>query len=117
MWTAALLHKPFFIRPFLYPAALTARVSRVERRRVAYIIRDGRLWAPGQDVERKTLSIAGRAVATLTASNGVGGIFYRIYATVRRDGVEFNLAYIDDDFAVPYKGPFDPVVRSWPFAP
>jgi hypothetical protein len=91
---------------FLYPGALTAGANKVGRRRIAYIIRDGRLFAPWQDVERKTVTIAGRAVATLIASNGIGDL-YRIYATVRRDGVDFNLAYIDEDFTLPYKGPFD----------
>lgn len=30
-----------------------------------------------------------------------------MFVTTKRDGVGFNLAYIDSDFTVPYKGPFD----------
>jgi hypothetical protein len=90
---------------FLYPPTLRLSTG-LQRRRVAYIIRNGRLWAPWKSVERNTLTIAGRAVATLIASNGVGDL-YRIYATTRRDKVDFNLAYIDSDFTEPYKEPFD----------
>ena len=30
-----------------------------------------------------------------------------MFLTTKRDGVDFNLAYIEDDFHLPYKGPFD----------
>ena len=30
-----------------------------------------------------------------------------MYLTTKRDGVPFNLAYIEDDFHLAYKGPFD----------
>jgi hypothetical protein len=30
-----------------------------------------------------------------------------MFLTTTRDGVAFNLAYIEDDFHLPYKGPFD----------
>src|SRR5262245_54574960 len=33
---------------------------------------------------------------------------YRMYLLARRDGVDFNLAAIGDDFNIPYKGPFAP---------
>jgi len=42
----------------------------------------------------------------MTTSSGVNDT-YRMYLLARRDGVEFNLASIGDDFEVPYKGPFD----------
>ena len=90
---------------FLYPPTLSVRES--PRRRVAYIIRNGKLSPPWEEVKRRTVSIAGRAIATMIASSGVGDT-YRIYATTQRDGVAFNLAYIGDDFQEPYPGPFDP---------
>jgi len=90
---------------FLYPAALTSR-GAPKRNRAAYVIRNGRLGVPWKQVERETLAIAGRAVSTLTASSGVDDL-YRIYATTRRDGVDFNVAYIEDDFTVAYVGPFN----------
>lgn len=90
---------------FLYPPTLSIRDSK--RRRVAYIIRNGKLSPPQDEVKRQTVSIAGRAIATMIASSGIGDT-YRIYATTQRDGVAFNLAFIGDDFQEPYPGPFDP---------
>ena len=95
---------------FLYPAALAAR-GAPKRKRTAYVIRNGRLGVPWKQVERETLAIAGRAVSTLTASSGVDDL-YRIYATARRDGVDFQVAYIDDDFTVAYVGPFNQAYMS-----
>jgi hypothetical protein len=76
------------------------------RPRVAYVIRNGRLFRPEERIERQTLTIAQQAISTMTAASGVNDT-YRMYLTTKRDGVDFNLAYIDDSFAEPYKGPFD----------
>lgn len=94
---------------FLYPPTVSlARMSAraPARRRTAYIIRNGKLFEDWKQVDRTTLSVAGRAVSTLIASNGVGDL-YRIHAVTRRDGVGFNYALIEPDFTEPYKGPFD----------
>jgi hypothetical protein len=88
---------------FLYPPGFAASARR---RYTAYVIRNGRPWVPWQEVDRDTLKIAGRAVSTLITANGVDDI-YRMYLTARQDGIDFNLAYIRDDFTEPYKGPFD----------
>jgi hypothetical protein len=94
---------------FLYPSSL--QLGTILRRDAsappaAYIIRNGRASPTPAKVERKTLSIAGRAVQTMITSNGVGDI-YRIYTTTRRDRIDFNLALIGDDFTYPYTTPFD----------
>ena len=97
------------MQTFLYPASLRiAKIGTagVPRRRVAYIIRNGRLAEDWNDVERSTLSIANRAVATLTTNSGVDDL-YRMYALAKRDGVGFRLAFIDDDFAEPHPAEFD----------
>jgi hypothetical protein len=39
----------------------------------------------------------------MIASSGVNDT-YRMYLLAKRDGVDFNLASIGDDFDVPYKG-------------
>jgi hypothetical protein len=92
---------------FLYPPTLQiARTGAPTRRRVGYVIRNARLVSSPETVQRQTLAIAKRAVATLIASNGVGDV-YRMYATAKRDGVKFNLGYIDSDFHEDYVGPFD----------
>jgi hypothetical protein len=94
---------------FLYPPSIA--VSRLagigpKRSRTAYIVRNGRLRIDPAQTERRTLSIATRAVSTLTTSSGVGDL-YRIYTTTKRDGVGFRLAFITDDFAEPHESEFD----------
>jgi len=96
---------------FLYPPAFSLKAKIKElgvtnAHPAAYIIRNGRLFRPEENVQRQTLKIAQQAISTMTASSGVNDL-YRMYLTTKRDGVEFNLAYIDEGFRVPYKGPFD----------
>ena len=100
-----------FAQAFLYPPGIdVAEASSVAgtaaRRRDAYIIRNGRLTAAEDDVRRRTLPIAARAVSLMIATSGVNDMI-RIYALTQRDHVGYHLAYIDDDFTAPYKGPFD----------
>jgi len=90
---------------FAYPAVirieeLAASVG-VSRERKLYIIRNARLDADWAQVERSTMSIASRAVASLIQSQGIGDL-YRIYATAERDGVDFNLAFIPASFNAPH---------------
>lgn len=94
---------------FLYPPSL--RLKSIDRARpkhkdVAYIIRNGRLFRAEASVKRQTLAIAGQAISTMTAANGVNDL-YRIYLTTQRDGVDYNLAVLEDEFDTPYVGPFD----------
>jgi predicted acylesterase/phospholipase RssA len=95
---------------FLYPPSLSASMPKgrapVERKRVAYIIRNSRLDPEWAQVERQTLSITGRAVTSLITTQGVGDL-YRIYATTQRDKVDFNLAYIPKTFDAPHPHEFD----------
>jgi hypothetical protein len=37
---------------------------------------------------------------------------YRIYLGVKRDGLDYHLAYIPADFDIEYKEPFDPVYMN-----
>ena len=57
-------------------------------------------------MERRTLTIAGRAVASLITTQGIGDL-YRIYAIAQRDRVDFNLAYIPASFNAPHPQEFD----------
>jgi Patatin-like phospholipase len=95
---------------FLYPPSLNLKTNSarfgIQRKRVAYVLRNGRLFRPEENVKRQTLAIATKAISTMTATSGVNDT-YRMYLTTKRDGVGFNLAYIDSDFTLPYKGPFD----------
>lgn len=95
---------------FLYPPSVSlkkiAAKRGIARKNVAYIIRNGRMFRPEEDVKRETLAIAGQAISTMITSAGVNDA-YRIYLTTKRDGVGYNLAMIGEDFVLPYKGPFD----------
>ncbi len=97
---------------FLYPSALSAHRRR--RRQAgqtvppvnAWLIRNARMDANWASTDRRTLSIAQRAVATMTAASGYNDAV-RIWMSAERDGVEFRMASIGPDFTVVYDKPFD----------
>jgi predicted acylesterase/phospholipase RssA len=95
---------------FLYPssAAQKALELGIKRRinRQAYIIRNSRLDPRWSETERRTISVAGRAIAQLIQTQGIGDL-YRIYTMTKFDQVGFNLAYIDSDFNEPHQEEFD----------
>lgn len=93
---------------FLFPPSL--RISgtdpALQRKRTLYIIRNARLDPDWASVERRTLPIASRAIASLTRSQGIGDL-YRIYATAQRDRIDFNLTAIPATFDTPHREEFD----------
>jgi hypothetical protein len=95
---------------FVYPPSLDLkameRKSGNQRERRVYVIRNSRLDPDWAQVERRAMSIAGRAVASLIHTQGIGDL-YRIYLTSQRDGVDFNLAYIPASFNAPHREEFD----------
>lgn len=95
---------------FLYPPSLSLNtvlpIRKDGGRPTAYIIRNGRVAPSAENVERRTLAIAGRAIETMIASNGVGDL-YRIYTVARRDRLDFKLALIEQNFTEPYTRAFD----------
>lgn len=95
---------------FLYPPSVdlreASRTHQIQRQRVLYIIRNARLDPAWANVKRQTLSIAGRAIAAMIHTQGVGDL-YRIYVTAKRDGLDYNLAYIPSTFNVPHREEFD----------
>jgi hypothetical protein len=101
-----------FAQAFLYPAGITRK--RRERMKggkavvpaAAYIIRNGRLDPEWATVERRTMGIASRAIATMIAASGLNDVL-RLYNTTQRDGIDFNLAYIGSDFTEVLPEPFD----------
>lgn len=93
---------------FVYPPSLNtaALTQAAPRRRVLYIIRNARLDSSWEQVPRKTMPIATRAIGALTTTQGIGDL-YRIFAASQRDGVEFNLAYIPPSFQAHGEEQFD----------
>jgi hypothetical protein len=59
-------------------------------------------WA---STDRRLFSIIGRAINTMIHYAGYNDAF-RIYATARSDGVDYNLAYIGADFTMEHEVPF-----------
>ena len=98
---------------FLYPPRLaeTARAAGYkvpERERHVYVIRNTRIDPNWASVDRKTVSIVGRAITSLIQTQGIGDL-YRIYLTAQQDKLDFNLAFIGSEFNVEHKEEFDTV--------
>ena len=90
---------------FIYPAAIRLH-ELVPRERTLYLIRNARLDPEWSQVDRRTLSIALRAITSLIQSQGLGDL-YRIYTVTQRDHVDYKLAYIPPTFQTPHVSDFD----------
>jgi len=99
------------VQTFLYPPSVGLRVNlrspEYARERHAYIIRNGRLDPDWASVDRSFMTIVGRAISTMIHYSGYNDIL-RIYNTTKRDGVDYNLAYIETDFPEMKHEQFDP---------
>jgi predicted acylesterase/phospholipase RssA len=95
---------------FVYPPSHRVKElseqHQLVRERTIYIIRNSRLDPDWAQVERRTLSIAGRAISSLIHTQGIGDL-YTIYAITQRDGADFNLAFIPPSFNAPHREEFD----------
>lgn len=95
---------------FLYPIGLD--MQAVEKRLAipgkskVYVIRNSRLQPMYEQVNNKLFPIAERSISSLVRTQGIGDL-YRIFLETCRDGFDFNLAYIPDDFAEKPKEEFD----------
>lgn len=89
---------------FLYPPSID--ISSLKRERYAYIIRNARLDPDYAMAERRTITIAGRAIVAMLAASGVNDVI-RTYFVSQRDKVGYNLAYIGRDFDAAKQGEFD----------
>jgi predicted patatin/cPLA2 family phospholipase len=100
---------------FLYPVGLDwkkiTQKLKVPGRPHAYIIRNSKLQADWEGVEPWLPKIAGRSVSSLIRTQGIGDM-YRMYIAAKRDGLDYNLAYVPDSFNMPLKEAFDPVYMN-----
>jgi len=96
---------------FIYPPRFhlkeSAASAGIQRQRNLYVIRNARLDPDYVDVERQALTIVQRAISSLIHTQGIGDLRL-IYEIARRDGLNFNLAYIPESFNAPHKENFDP---------
>ena len=97
---------------FLYPADLDWKLIvqhfEVKGTPKVYVIRNSFLNPDWETVRPKILHIAGVSINSLIRDQGIGDM-YRIYLDCQRDGLDFNLAYIPEDFDLKPKEDFDPV--------
>ena len=97
---------------FVYPAAIDWKVItrklKVKGKPRVYVIRNSFLDPDYRGIKRNMLPIASRTIASLIRTQGIGDL-YQIYALCRRDGNDFNLAYIPADFTDDPTESFDPV--------
>ena len=100
---------------FLSPAPLDAQKIdekfSIQGTYRLFLIRNARLAAEWQAVEPRVGRIAVRSVGILVRSQGMGDL-YRIYLRSQRDGIDYNLAYIPEDFTMKPKELFDPEYMS-----
>ena len=97
---------------FVYPSAadwqLVTRKLKVHGKPQVYVIRNSFLDPDYQGMKRSVFPIASRTIDSLIRTQGVGDL-YQIYALCKRDGNDFNLAYIPSDFTDEPTEGFDPV--------
>ncbi|GMG87797.1 patatin-like phospholipase family protein [Biformimicrobium ophioploci] len=97
---------------FVYPAdadwrAVTEQL-KVQGTPQVYVIRNSFLDPEYQEVRRNIVPIASRTIESLIRTQGLGDL-YQIYALCKRDGNDFNLAYIPKEFSEEPAESFDPV--------
>ena len=97
---------------FVYPAAIEWRKItqklKVHNEPKVYVVRNSFLDPDYRGIKRSVLPIANRSIDSLIRTQGIGDI-YQIYALCKRDGNDFNLAYIPSDFNEEPSEGFDPV--------
>ena len=96
---------------FVYPAALDFRATldrlQVEEPPTVYVIRNSKLKPEWEPIEPSIFNLAGTSVSSLIRTQGIGDLSL-IYLLTQRDGGEFRLAYIPDEFDIDFNEPFDP---------
>jgi len=78
----------------------------VQGETTAYVIRNSRFKTSYKVVEPKVTPIAGRSISSLIRTQGIGDL-YMIYMLTQRDGIDYQLAYIPDEFERQAEEPFD----------
>lgn len=105
---------------FLYPTrtdfAQLRKALDIRGTPTAYVIRNSRIKPDYEPIRAWLPDIAGRSVASLIRTQGIGDA-YRIAATTRRDGVALKMTWIPPDApADPGEALFDPAYMSALFA-
>ncbi len=95
---------------FLYPLSIDWR--RVSEKLAykgtpqVYTIRNAKLEPQKKTIKARVVPIARSSISSLLRVQGIGDM-YRIYLGTQRDGLDYHLAYIPDDFNMESKEAFD----------
>jgi hypothetical protein len=96
---------------FIYPSSLdlAALLKRMEVHEPfnVYVIRNSKLKPTWKPVEAGIFRITAAAISSLIRTQGLGDLS-TIYLLTQRDGGNFRLTYVPDDFEVEPKEQFDP---------
>jgi predicted acylesterase/phospholipase RssA len=95
----------FAYPPNLSPGEVAASVGAPRQLRL-YVIENVRLQPHWEDVKPRALTIADRAISTMTQAESVADLD-RLYELAQRDHVDYNVALIPTSFDVPHKEPYD----------
>lgn len=95
---------------FLYPPTFSPRrldaLLGIRRKRRVFVIRNSRVTPQYDVTEAKLLEISARSISTLIKNQGIGDL-YRVYALAKRDGLDYNLAYVPPNFTLKEQDVFD----------
>ena len=72
----------------------------------AYVIRNGKVTPVWSAVTPRLAAIAGKSIASLIKTQGVGDL-YRMHDNAKRDGIVFNAIWIPTSFELRENEPFD----------
>jgi patatin-like phospholipase len=93
--------------PMYFGVRASLRYGKLARERHVYILRNARLDPDWASVNPDFLTITQRAVSTMIHYLGYNDVV-RIYDMTKRDGMDYNLAYIETDFDRKKNELFDP---------
>ena len=100
---------------FVYPASadwkqITKKLKAQGNPKV-YVIRNSFMKPDYHGINRSLVPIASRSIDSLIRTQGIGDL-YQIFTLCKRDGNDFNLAYIPETFTEEPSEGFDPVYMS-----
>ena len=71
-----------------------------------YVIRNSKIGAQWETVDRALIPIAARTITSLIRTQGIGDLF-QIYLVAKEDGIDVHFAGIPEDFDAPSEEAFD----------
>jgi predicted acylesterase/phospholipase RssA len=100
-----------FIGPIQSDLRAFDRLYATPPQRRIYVVKNGKITPEYEPVKPTTISIAVRAIFTLTKSQNQSDI-YRIWRRARDAGADFNLVAVPANFAVRQTQAFDPAYQQ-----